>query len=371
MRFGVIFVLFMSVAVGGCSIHPLPKDVSREDTASIVRNIRCEAKFQVIKRVKQLLEESPVPAIRAMSPIHVLDDDKLQYIKQSHPIEPFFYNGKWTHPKNIARILSAFRSSVIGYTFDFQITENNNLTGGAGFSLPFTAGSAGFGTTAGLKKTRAAQRKFSMQETFDDLRKLRCNNGEFFPDGHEYESTRKKFIYPLTGSISMDEIMNSFIDLAALGNRQSGSTFTDTLTFTTKLNGDINGNVTLTSFPLEKFRLANATAKYAADRQDVHKVTITLAFPVVEFRNEQKLLTDMDIRLDAEEAALELVALEQCINSNKADEQAVGALRDFAPEQYCLSFARRVTALRRGKQDVSRIRDHPPYPRRSGLYDDN
>ena len=42
-----ISALAFALSGAGCAIHPLPDDVSRETTFSIVQNIRCEAKAQV------------------------------------------------------------------------------------------------------------------------------------------------------------------------------------------------------------------------------------------------------------------------------------------------------------------------------------
>src|SRR5262245_14766396 len=65
-----------ATAVSGCSMHPLPEDVSRKNTYDIVEKIRCEAA------------------------------EGLRGVPRDHPL---------------------LRNTYIGYDFNFNIEENNNL----------------------------------------------------------------------------------------------------------------------------------------------------------------------------------------------------------------------------------------------------
>jgi hypothetical protein len=60
------------------------------------------------------------------------------------------------------------------------------------------------------------------------------------------------------------------------GNREPLQTFSDKLTFTTKLKGGVKPSVVLSPVP-GNFRLVEATADLSADRTDVHKVTVAIA----------------------------------------------------------------------------------------------
>ena len=48
----------------GCSLHPIPDDLSTENTFRIVNNIRCEVKDQVQLRLQELLNKSPDETVR-------------------------------------------------------------------------------------------------------------------------------------------------------------------------------------------------------------------------------------------------------------------------------------------------------------------
>ncbi len=62
-------------------------------------------------------------------------------------------------------------------------------------------------------------------------------------------------IYPMTGSIGMDRIMNTFIDLTEMGGGQNS--FTDIITFVTKVSG--NASAELVLLPVQdQFRVVGA-----------------------------------------------------------------------------------------------------------------
>ena len=49
--------LALSMTVAGCSNHPLPKDVTRDTTFSIVEKIRCETRDALVEQIKIELEK--------------------------------------------------------------------------------------------------------------------------------------------------------------------------------------------------------------------------------------------------------------------------------------------------------------------------
>jgi hypothetical protein len=110
----------------GCSIHPVPEDVTGLPTADIVNKIRCEARFAVRKHLRDRLK-----------PLRRPDRDE-------------------------------YANGGIGYDFSFTMTENNDVGAGASFEFPFLSKFGTFSTdiAAGRDKKRETERKFIIVETF-------------------------------------------------------------------------------------------------------------------------------------------------------------------------------------------------------------
>lgn len=380
MRIRTFSSLALSVTVAGCSIHPLPDDVGPASTYDIVRNLRCEAKAEVGRRIVKLLNRSPSPLVRdlASAPSKILDQKKLELLDiEYEKKQEFTFNGREQKYTNLGVLFRAFKAAGISYEFEFSITENNDAVGRTDLRFPFTNGLFTFGFGGSVKKTRLGKRTFKMVENFGDLRKLKCGRGVdenmnkrsvLREEGDFYESTlRKKFIYPLTGSIGMDKIMGDFLSLSGLPGGKG--TMTDTIKFTTNLAADFDAKVTLNPGPLKRFRFASASANLDAKREDIHQVIITLAFPNLgavkaalnqekkfKDKNEQRVrdgLHPIPEKHLSEVSALEKVAalakyeaaLAQCIETGEAREDARNALRDMPPEYYCIEYAKVLVQL--------------------------
>lgn len=96
----------------GCSIHPLPDDVSRKTTYDIVEKIRCEAKAAV-----------------------------MQYGR-------------------------GFKDASIVYNFSFDIKELNDASGGFTLFHPFMSGGAfSLTASAGAKRNRDGFRNFELLDS--------------------------------------------------------------------------------------------------------------------------------------------------------------------------------------------------------------
>ena len=322
--------------IAGCSVHPLPKDVANAkiNTFEIVKNIRCEAKYQVLKRIGILFKEKKVA--KSIRPRFILEKNNVAELKNNWP--------------GVYGIVLKYRSSNIGYQFEFAINETNNALGRADFKLPFTNGLLNLGFGGSLKNVRDGKRVLEMNETFSELTFLRCGEKfHFLSIDEEYKPSQKNIIYPLTGSVSMGEIIDTFLDLGALGGGK-GETFSDTLIFTTTRMFDIGANVGKTSFPVDKLSLFTAGASVDTTRIDKHKVTITLAFPLTDNRKAQKeqQLVNTRSRANIEARTAYLVALQSCIQNAESREDEAGGLRLAAPEQYCPNYARDLTELKLG-----------------------
>src|SRR5947207_14615078 len=142
MRISCVWILLVfSIGGTGCSIHPLPDDVTRDSTVDIVKKIRCETK----------------KAVELHDP-----------------------QGK-------------LNGAAIGYDFTFTITEDNNASGSAIFTLPFTNGTFTLALGAGESKQRINEREFLIKESFSELRKEDCSTQAF----------REHWRYPITGIVGM------------------------------------------------------------------------------------------------------------------------------------------------------------------------
>src|SRR6266403_1992076 len=111
-----------AAVLGGCSLYPIPDDVSPFRTEQIVRYGRCEVRFAILNhmiRLNIITDESPASEIRA----------KIEKTKDKAK----------KNPKDLIdeeRQLLRLTKVAMVYSFDFNITENNKAGAGAGFRLP-------------------------------------------------------------------------------------------------------------------------------------------------------------------------------------------------------------------------------------------
>jgi hypothetical protein len=211
----LVFAL-LTPFVAGCAIHPLPDDVTRETTHSIVQKIRCEAQRGVLEQGRRLGD-----------------------------------------------------NTTLGYEFDFHITEINTAQGSFTLTDLFKNGSFGLTGSVGADRTRDATRNFRFTDTFGELRRTDCRP----------EILAKNWIYPIAGDVGMYEAVATFVQLQQVENPMTGVgtgtfSFADTLVFTTKLHG--NANATLSLTPVKELRLTAASASMNNSRQDIHKVAVTM-----------------------------------------------------------------------------------------------
>lgn len=300
-------------------MRPIPDDVTPIPTEEIVRSMRCETKFAVRAEIAKGLTIIGLPDI---VPDLVLEPQNLARVR--------------TRDKeigdNLADRFVAYSLTSIAYAFDFAITENNNMNATVGFKLPFTSGNFDLGAAGAFNRTREGKRVFQTVETFSELTKLNCN---------KFEVREPNYVYPISGSIGMTKAVHTFVALAELGGAEK--LFTDTLTFTTTLSASLTPKLTLTPVP-KSFRLASLDGVVSNGRTDIHKVTISLAFPDL-----RKLKTTATADLATASIATKQTALENlCIARATDREEATGTLRFLPPESYCKpqSPANRIVSVR-------------------------
>lgn len=310
-----IVALMLAVLLAGCSIHPVPDNVSPVPTQEIVKSARCETKLAVYQRIERELASR---SIKGIDPEAILMPANIVAIRKIDPL--------------LALKFEAYGASAIAYTFEFLITEQDNAEASAGFKLPLAKSTFDLGIGGKLQKSRHGHRRFESLETFADLSKLDCRG---------FDLRDKNILYPVTGSIGLDKAMHTFIELAELGGGRG--TFTDTLVFTTKVAGEISPKLVLSPVP-GKFRLVGMEAKLDAERLDVHKVTVSFAFPSVDLRTprDDSFGTSMKIAAispavlrSLSDDALRRASENLCVARALDREDTFGTLRLNPPEHYC------------------------------------
>lgn len=306
MRLFCVTAICASILVSACSVRPIPDDVSPIPTEEIVRSMRCETKFAVRAEIQKGLKIVGLPDI---VPDLILDPKNLARIRQRDK----------ERGDNFADRILAYGVSSIAYAFDFYAAETNNLEANLGFKLPLTNGNFDLGASGKFNRLREGKRVFQTVETFSELAKLHCG---------KFEVREKNLAYPITGSIGMTKAVETFVSLSELGGAEK--LFTDTLTFTTTLSASLTPKLTLTPIP-KSFRLASLDATALSGRTDVHKVTISFAFPDMK---KLRQFATADIAL--QQAATKQIALENlCIARATDREDQTGNLRLYPPETYC------------------------------------
>jgi hypothetical protein len=243
------------VLLGGCSVHPLPQDISYASTADIVRRVRCEAKEGIDAALDKAARQGPEAK---------------------------------KHADNIVKV------SLIGFEFKLTMAEDEranldklrferaSVTKGDGFSIELIGNFNGVGKVgpaADDNRTRKNTRNFRVIDRLEKLKEARCGRVE--PPG-------PNVIYPITGSTGMGEVVQTYIELEALtrfeiaGERPTGAKdkdlvlFSDKLDFTTTLEAGATTEWTF-STSVGTLRLTKASLSGSALRKDIHSVTVAIA----------------------------------------------------------------------------------------------
>src|ERR1043166_3471481 len=141
-----------ALTLAGCSIHPLPEDVTRETTYRIVQKIRCEA--------REALTELSVAALRESRDAGT--HDLAARVEAGHLQVTALFEDPRYHPyvdPNVGHIFRIFALSAVAFDFTFTITENNDSLANAKFRMPFTSGLFTLGLAAGMELARQNERK--------------------------------------------------------------------------------------------------------------------------------------------------------------------------------------------------------------------
>ncbi|NJO22432.1 MAG: hypothetical protein HC868_05165 [Sphingomonadales bacterium] len=308
-------------AISGCSAHPIVDDVSPIPTEEIVKSARCEMKLGLVDELKAQLKAAKIADVDI--------DALLTPAKRHAAVSP-------APPPALASFLEEYGKVGVAYDFEFDIKEHNHAEAGIGFKLPYTSPAAlDLGASASLDKIRTGKRTFSSQETFGEM----LARGEWC---NKFRPREKNLLYPITGSIGLRKVMKTFIALSEQGGGKES--FVDALSFTTTISGSITPTVKLNPVS-SSFRLISATGNLSADRTDLHKVKISLAFPVAE--KPKKTKGGVLLPVDPNEQGTAPYVYNPvwraryniCVADARDREDAFKRLRDSPPEVYCIEYA--------------------------------
>jgi hypothetical protein len=239
-----------AVALPGCSTHPLPQDVSGVSTVQIVRNIRCEARDGLEAALRKAAAQGP---------------SQLKQVEKIALVTTIGYDFKFVMAEDS-------KAAVSDLTF-----KRASSTPGDGFTLTLLANLNGF--QAGPDNhSRQNTRTFRVVDHLADLAKARCGRRK----GNE-----PNLIYPITGSVGMAEVVQTYIELevftdlapeakTTVGDKAENITFSDRLDFTTTLDAGATATWKFET-AAGSLRLTNASLSGSAHREDTHSVTVALA----------------------------------------------------------------------------------------------
>lgn len=281
-----LFPLLSAFALAGCSIHPIQKDVTNLQTKQVVDRIRCEARLAIVDKAIDLLRKKADELDQAAAePKNARIAAKLSTGAQTLRIiadglvpqrgGKIIFNPGILPRGEPLDFYNRYINTVIAYDFMFNITEDNKVSAAADPVRLITGGIVGAGLSGSSELTRNNVRTFKLSDTFGELLKndvLQCDSPDYLPGN---------YVYPITGSIGLRDIVHTFIDLnedSPLVAAASGaSTFADALEFTTELIGTAAPHLQID--PVGNRVGLNSPTGFGlmAQRKDIHKVTIGLA----------------------------------------------------------------------------------------------
>jgi hypothetical protein len=262
--------LLCAVALGGCALHPVQQDVTGFPTKEIVRHVRCETRLAVQNKAIELLSKRDDARSQAFA--ERLANDRGLFARFDPATLP---------TKDERDFYSRYINTAVAIEFSFDIAEDNKVALLADPVRLITNGTAGVAVGASSDFNRSNIRRFAISDSFKDLfqdKKLADCETAYRPEN---------FVYPIAGTVGMDNLISTFIDVNEYKflSKASGtdpSVFGDTLKFTTTLIGSAAPHVELS--PLgNNWGLASPTnIGLSASRTDIHQLTIGLSMGAPE-----------------------------------------------------------------------------------------
>jgi hypothetical protein len=310
----------------GCSIAPDISDVTPLDTAAVVRHIECETRIAILQNIAAYIQANAKDKNTAAVIAAVFGDsdlisilEKLRLLK----VEALYKLGKGD--PELADYIAAWDTVVIGFGYTFDITEDNNNSGGLSFNFPAGIHAVKLGATAGLQNTRQNKKEFTIVASVANLMQSKaCLSPDmvalnraavpnYSPIGYRgtpdaetraniERSQTPNPIHPITGSIGMADVLGTFGSIwrgteggqsraTALQPRKVAKSpygllpgnltedandggYIQTLAFTTKISGKINPTIEVAGS-----NLTSGTFTSDNSRTDKHQLIVKISAP--------------------------------------------------------------------------------------------
>ncbi|GJE02912.1 hypothetical protein [Methylobacterium isbiliense] len=273
MRFAFTGVAasILAICCGGCSIYPLPEDVTSYQSKDIVRITRCQAREavrdEIISTLHHFKDFVVYERMTGEQLADWLNEDRSRF--RTIDLSKLAPRAK--------RLYTFYADTSISYDFTIDSIENNV----AGFDLTLlkqlTNGSNSVGLLAKNDRTRQVKRQFRNYDGFDSLARR-------LPES--YCATVPRFenpIYPSTGLTRINTLVKDFVwqnQHENLGSKTSATDadMNDTIMFTTKTTGNIDP--TISTSPLTGSTIPTSL-KISVDnyRWDVHTIIVLISLP--------------------------------------------------------------------------------------------
>ncbi len=316
--------------LAGCSVHPIPDDVSPIPTEEIVKSARCELRLGLFEQIERELGKRNITMWKAA---------ELETKEGFAKFHSWLKNYVRNNPKDADLIakLEAYGDVAAAYDFDFNISERNRADASLGFKNPMAKSVFDLTAGGGVDGTRRGQRTFKAQETFWQLASREYCIGSRPRD--------KNLLYPITGSIGLRKVVQTFVEISEQGGGKDS--FVDTLTFTTTISAGVGAVLKINPVP-HNFHLVSASGNLSSDRTDIHKIVISLAFPQEKkskrdrgeiIANDQKVLDKQGLLAPYEMNTVWRARYNICVADARNREDELKVLRLQAPEVYCITYA--------------------------------
>lgn len=268
--------LICFVALAGCHIRPSVEDMTNYNSAQIVKQIRCEARDAIGQLAWEELEKLR-PDLAAQYN-HL--PNKYDYLSEIY----------WKLTPKHRVNFDQYDSTVIASTFEFDITESNVLTAGMNLQGGFRRGLLKDDFSANNDRVRRNNQTFKITDTAYGLYKVGstfCTN----------ELKNENWVYPIAGNIGLLRVFRNFFDLNEakdLINESQVDSYTETITFTTRLGGSASPIWILGALG-RGTNIVGANIKADNRREDIHKLVTTITIPKPkESKPAQKKRTQED-----------------------------------------------------------------------------
>jgi hypothetical protein len=255
--------LFCCIGLTACAIHPLPEDLTRIDTFLIVGRIRCEARDAIKEATAYFLSTADPSDAYAVEAGRKLSEGSMDF--SDLKLERL--------GENIGSIVMQYEEAAIAYDFTFDITEENDLSTQIDLAGAISRGTLSIPIKFGNDRLRQTVRNFRVADTFGELR-LYTGCGQ--------PVVMANHVYPITGTIGLNEVVKTFIDLNENQNltgtkeKETVPVLADTFNFQTTISGSVEPKITLS--PLRpRLDVQDASILGSVSRKDFHKVIVAMS----------------------------------------------------------------------------------------------